>query len=1084
MTEDHKPRVHAALAEGYLGRSEYAEAEKACRRALSDDRQDVEARRLLMRALLGQESYKAGVDEGLLLVEAISDDTDALRLTGECLLRVGKPGAARAVLRRAARLDRDDRRGLALLARTDISISSSPDKAREYDRQEADLYRRFKWVPEEIDISQATMELDMADIEALDDVAVMLLPSSELPPVDEETSTSEHSAPSLELEVSASQVVGVGELSEEHPNLPARPTPDEVDESAVTAEFDPVRHGSRPGTEDSGARQASGPAHSGPSSPYAQAAPPAADPAARGATRVPGRAGPSIKRSLLNRIAPLVRLISGRARSPTWWALPAGLLAIGLLVWLGLYIHARRVSNERHDQARRALLSGRDADYTTAAGLLRQTLADNPEDVASVATLALALAAETYELAASPRVATEAVAAAGRLAPEAPETCAAQAYMDLYTGDSAAARGRLTRCVEAFPNDPFLRYLIGRALKAAGERAAAVSQLDAAIQIVPGMVVAHVARAEAELAAGRYEAALDAVGRGMVAAPGHPQGLLSRARLRLQAGRDLDRVRATLGGLEDRKAELSAGNRAWLHLLQAEAAQAAGDTESAAVKLNRALEDAPESPRYLARAARACLRGYRPVDAKALLDRAARLGNGRSEVALLRAELHLMEGKAEAALKALASASQDQGETHLLEARAYLEIGWIPAARRALAKGMEVEGARLIEALVSYREGRTEQALASLRGLAQAENAVDEKVALAEILLERAELAEARQVLEQAATLAPSHPGVRMAKGEALLRAGRPSLAVESFEKALKIHPTSVKGRTGLARGLVAKGDLERAAKELGTLLKDGKGPPAAQLALADLKVEQGVVAGARAALGKATAGGAGGVQAGRLSGLIALAERRPARAVELLRAAVDESPSDGRLRVALARAYLEAGRSRESRAELKEVFKTDPDDPEARLVLGRLLTFEEYDLEAITELKRAVKVLKERGSSSRKQAEALAALALAYFFYGEHGNALVLLDDAHRLQPERADVYLYRGRTFEKLERPARALEQYEKAVNADASLAEAHYRYGAMLMARGGSRAEAAAHLRRYMALSPRGEFLKQARRLLGER
>ena len=46
-------------------------------------------------------------------------------------------------------------------------------------------------------------------------------------------------------------------------------------------------------------------------------------------------------------------------------------------------------------------------------------------------------------------------------------------------------------------------------------------------------------------------------------------------------------------------------------------------------------------------------------------------------------------------------------------------------------------------------------------------------------------------------------------------------------------------------------------------------------------------------------------------------------------------------------------------------------------------------------------------------------------------------------------------------------------QAVEADPSFADAHYRYGAALLAGGGSKEEAVAHLKRYLALAPGGNI-----------
>jgi len=245
-----------------------------------------------------------------------------------------------------------------------------------------------------------------------------------------------------------------------------------------------------------------------------------------------------------------------------------------------------------------------------------------------------------------------------------------------------------------------------------------------------------------------------------------------------------------------------------------------------------------------------------------------------------------------------------------------------------------------------------------------------------------------------------------------------------------------------------------------------------------------GDVKAARKSLGQAQASGASGLDTNRVAGLVALAEHRPERAVEVLKAATLESPRSTTLRLALARALIEAGKLRDARTALKDVLRRDPEHPGARLLLGRALLESEYDLEAIRELSRAAKSAKTRGSPSKERSEILSVLALAHYYNGDYGQALVLLDDAATVSPKRAEIHLIRGKTLLKLGRPDRATEEFEAAVHGDAGLAEAHYQYGAALLKQGGSRETATAHLLRYLALAPSGRYRTDARKLSGGR
>ncbi len=1139
--------LQSALAEGYLRKKEYKQAEEACRRALDAAPDDDSLRRFLVMSLIGQARWKSAIVEGKAYAGRRPEDGEACRILGECLLRGDKPAAARAVLRRAVRLDPEHRLGMALLARADIVVSTKPEKRAKYDKEEQALYDDFGWPVEELELSQSTMTLDELDLEEMEEFPSSL---AELP-IHEEDAESEERLDSEEpIEITSSSIQAIEDDDDDLGPAPPDPgpappdpgpapppagqdddeempmkltgssiqaiedlppdelgdsipeiepdlseDPDELDDDEATREWDISLH--PPRAADSGGasgRQAApevSPQVRPTPKPKAQPKPkpvptPVAQPTPRPAPVQAQPFSPDPNTPETPRdgtpIPQETRATDpGRAMQGPW-ALALGALGVLIVIGVGaaVVLKTGKASQERLDEVRRALLTGRDADFAQATKLLAELKAGGGG--AEVAALsALTEAAKAHELLGPAAPAASAIAAAATEAADAAETCAARGYMALRADEAATARATLVGCAEKHPRDPWLRYLLGRALGNSGDRAGAATQLDAALEASPGLIAARVAKADLHARARKWDDARAVLSR--VPVPDHPQALVARARLALDSGAPPSDVDAALSGLAGRSETLSAGRKAEAELLRARRHLAAGKLSAAATSLKTALSGkAIDHPRFLLEAAGVALDVWQTEEASRLLDRAAQAGAKAARTAVLKAHLSLVLGTPEAALRTLESAPVSDPQTHLLRARAHLATGHVPAARRSLLAAADRPDAAVVEALVSYREGRSDEAIGRLRALA--DGSAEAAAALGRILAEEGRAEEAKQLLTAGIGRYRGDPRLQSALGRVHLREGAPADALIAFEGALESFSQDSEAQIGLAAAKLRTGDAKGAREGVDGLLKAERPPPDALLVDAELRLDEGDVKGARKALGRAQASGASGLDANRVAGLVALAENRPKRAVAVLKAAAQESPRSTTLRLALARALLQAQRARDARTALKDVLRRDPEHPGARLLLGRALLDDEYDLEAIRELSRASRSAKARGAPKKQQGEILSALALAHYYNGDYGQALVLLDDAASVSPGRAEVHLVRGKTLQKLKRPDRATEEFEAAVRINSGLAEAHYWYGAALLKRGGSRETATAHLRRYLALAPAGRYRAGARKLLGKR
>jgi tetratricopeptide (TPR) repeat protein len=116
---------------------------------------------------------------------------------------------------------------------------------------------------------------------------------------------------------------------------------------------------------------------------------------------------------------------------------------------------------------------------------------------------------------------------------------------------------------------------------------------------------------------------------------------------------------------------------------------------------------------------------------------------------------------------------------------------------------------------------------------------------------------------------------------------------------------------------------------------------------------------------------------------------------------------------------------------------------------------------------------------------EALIAQAQTHAEAGDFASAFAALDAAHRLAPQRADVYRLCGALHLRIYEWDRALAAYDRALVLDPGDPEAYYGRGLVYAsAPDGSpqtRARAAADFRRYLALAPQGARADAAARYL---
>lgn len=108
-----------------------------------------------------------------------------------------------------------------------------------------------------------------------------------------------------------------------------------------------------------------------------------------------------------------------------------------------------------------------------------------------------------------------------------------------------------------------------------------------------------------------------------------------------------------------------------------------------------------------------------------------------------------------------------------------------------------------------------------------------------------------------------------------------------------------------------------------------------------------------------------------------------------------------------------------------------------------------------------------------------LLARAREFLATGHPHQAVVVLDRAKQMEPEKASIREALGRALLMTQRWARARREFAKAVAMNPSDDYAHFALG-LACARTGERTRAIAHLKLAVAMAPRDEYRAALRRL----
>jgi tetratricopeptide (TPR) repeat protein len=304
------------------------------------------------------------------------------------------------------------------------------------------------------------------------------------------------------------------------------------------------------------------------------------------------------------------------------------------------------------------------------------------------------------------------------------------------------------------------------------------------------------------------------------------------------------------------------------------------------------------------------------------------------------------------------------------------------------------------------------------------------------------------------------HPtaGAYNTLGVLFAQADRVSCAVPAFETALALENQNWEAHYNLALALLRKGDRSRALRELQTAIQQKPDSVSSHFALGTLFEGERKLGQAeeqfRAALRIDPHFESGAI---KLSQLL-ISESKPQAAVACLEEAVKQSPPDQSepVQAALGIAYAENGEMERALATLRNLVTSQPDFADAHFNLGLLDARQgqsEDEEAAVTEFREALRL-------DQSMEAARIALGRVLISLQKYSDAVPVLLEHTRRQPQDAEGFYILGQAYQGLKKPDTAINILQRAAVLDSKDAAIRFNLG-MLLASTGKTGEAIAQL-----------------------
>lgn len=537
-------------------------------------------------------------------------------------------------------------------------------------------------------------------------------------------------------------------------------------------------------------------------------------------------------------------------------------------------------------------------------------------------------------------------------------------------GEHVQARAAADAALQADPGNIAAQLIVARLLLIAGDKTAAMEQVEATMKAHPESAQPWLSKAELLQSSGAEAGEVMAAYReALKREPANSTAHVGIVGLLMQQ-RDFDGAQKQLAELE-KQAPGNLQGRYFNALLALERK----DLKTAYEASQQLLKAGSGNPRFLHLAA--AVEYERGAYLQAIVYLSKALPNSKTPISIrvLMARAQLRAGDARKALSfvqpLLDGGAPLPAEVYSVAADAYLQMGNGDAARKMFAKAVQVNPkdarGRTALALAQLGEGRTEQAMVELKGIATAagEGAAEAEVVMAMAHLRGGRMSEALAAADAIERKHPDAPVAPFLRAQVEGRLGHADKARAQLEMAVGLQPTYLPAVSALA------------------VMDQNEGKPAAAVS----RYEKLVAADPQSA------------QA--LTGLISARARAGAKAEDVksqLEAAVKRFPDAEVPRIALASALLERGEAKAALLVANEGATRFPDS-------GRL-----QEMVGVAELSagnfsQAIQAFNKMAALQPNTAEPLVRLSEAHLARKDVAAAIAQLRKAVGIKPDAVPV-------------------------------------------------------------------------------
>jgi putative PEP-CTERM system TPR-repeat lipoprotein len=419
--------------------------------------------------------------------------------------------------------------------------------------------------------------------------------------------------------------------------------------------------------------------------------------------------------------------------------------------------------------------------------------------------------------------------------------------------------------------------------------------------------------------------------------------------------------------------------------------------------------------------------------------------------------------------------SQEDLRSRLVAAGANYALGQMEAANKHLqiflARVPSYEPARMLQAAIQLRMGKTGDAAASLKGISSSsENDVQLLNAVGVAALQQGKSDLGLEILQRVAEKNPDDPAAKIRVGLARSAKGDYQEAIDDFEQALRMDPKLVGAEALVAMNHLKAGNADEALKAARRFQQGVPNSPDGYTLAGLAQVMKKQYAEAKASFNKALSIQPGNPNASQNLASLALADGDREQARRLLQASVQKYPGHVPTTLRLADMYWQDGQAKQAETTLSDGLKKNPAALNLRLALGNLYL-------AQREPAMALKLADEAAPSHPNNASILEHQGLAQMQLGQTNLAISAFENAVKLAPNNPSIHFQLARSYEQIGNLSRANQELQATLKISPKHGPARFAQ-ARLLAKTGKLDAAQKMLAELSATYPNDPMIQETR------